>query len=144
AFSKMASTIKRQFIHTAEAPAPVGPYSQAVRVGDIIYLSGSVGMVPETMEMPKGIEAQTHQSLKNIGALLKAAGVGYGNVVKSTVLLTSMDDFATVNAIYKEYFPEKFPARTAYQVSTLPVKALVEIEVLAVANKIEDVPPSSL
>ncbi|KAF8357790.1 hypothetical protein PRIPAC_92785, partial [Pristionchus pacificus] len=114
--AKMASTITRQIIHSANAPAAIGPYSQAVRVGDTIYLSGSLGLLPETGNLTEGIQAQTHQSLKNIGEVLKAAGVGYGNVVKTTVLLASMDDFQTVNKIYQEYFTEKFPARAAYQV----------------------------
>ncbi|GMR43025.1 hypothetical protein PMAYCL1PPCAC_13220 [Pristionchus mayeri] len=138
--AKMASTITRQIINTTKAPAAIGPYSQAVRVGETIYLSGSLGLVPETMELASGVEAQTHQSLKNIGEVLKAAGVGYGNVVKTTVLLASIDDFATVNNIYKEYFTEKFPARAAYQVATLPKHALVEIEAIAVAGKINDIP----
>ncbi|GMT20615.1 hypothetical protein PFISCL1PPCAC_11912 [Pristionchus fissidentatus] len=138
--AKMASTITRQIIHTAKAPAAVGPYSQAVRVGDTIYLSGSIGFVPETMELAKGgVEAEAHQALKNIGEVLKAAGVGYGNVVKTTVLLKSIDDFARVNAIYTEYFTEKYPARAAYQVAALPKNALVEIEAIAVTGKIVDV-----
>ena len=143
AVAKMAS-ITRQIISTAKAPAAIGPYSQAVRVGDTIYLSGSLGLVPETMELAEGIEAQAHQSLKNIGEVLKAAGVGYGNVVKTTVLLASIDDFAKVNDIYKQYFTSNFPARAAYQVAVLPKHALVEIEAVAVAGKITDVPTPSL
>ncbi|GMR49288.1 hypothetical protein PMAYCL1PPCAC_19483, partial [Pristionchus mayeri] len=108
--------------------------SQAVRVGNMIYLAGMTGHAPGMLELPEGVEAQAHQALKSIGAVLKAAGVGYGNVVKTTVLLTSIDDLATVNNVYKQYFVENFPARTAFQVVNLPFKALVEIEAVASAG----------
>ncbi|KAK6017402.1 putative endoribonuclease L-PSP [Ostertagia ostertagi] len=88
--------ITRQIIHTANAPAAVGPYSQAVRVDNTIYVSGSLGLDPKTGELKQGIKEQAHQSLKNIGEILKAAGVGYGNVVKTTVLLADIKDFTTV------------------------------------------------
>ncbi|KAK6740754.1 hypothetical protein RB195_008916 [Necator americanus] len=134
---KMAQ-ITRHIIHTANAPAAVGPYSQAVRVDNTIYVSGSLGLDPKTGELKNGIKEQAHQSLKNIGEILKAAGVGYGNVVKTTVLLADINDFTTVNDIYKEYFTAKYPARAAYQVAVLPKKALVEIEAIAVAGEIKD------
>ncbi|XGW04977.1 hypothetical protein V3C99_015843, partial [Haemonchus contortus] len=131
--------VKRQIIHSANAPGAVGPYSQAVRVDNTIYISGSLGLDPKSGDLKQGIKEQTHQSLKNIGEILKAAGVGYGNVVKTTVLLADINDFTTVNDIYKEYFTAKFPARAAYQVAALPKKALVEIEAIAVASEIKDI-----
>ncbi|WKY00637.1 hypothetical protein Q1695_015008 [Nippostrongylus brasiliensis] len=135
---KMAQ-VTRQIIQSANAPAALGPYSQAVRVDNTIYVSGSLGLDPKSGELKEGIKEQAHQSLKNIGEVLKAAGVGYGNVVKTTVLLADINDFATVNDIYKEYFTSKFPARAAYQVAVLPKKALVEIEAIAVAGEIKDI-----
>ncbi|KHJ80171.1 putative endoribonuclease L-PSP, partial [Oesophagostomum dentatum] len=113
-------------------------FSQAVRVDNTIYVSGSLGLDPKTGELKEGIKEQAHQSLKNIGEILKAAGVGYGNVVKTTVLLSDINDFTTVNDIYKEYFKTHYPARAAYQVAALPKKALVEIEAIAVAGEIKD------
>ncbi|VDM63194.1 unnamed protein product [Angiostrongylus costaricensis] len=114
-------------------------FSQAVRVDNTIYISGSLGLDPKTGELKHGIKEQTHQSLKNVGEVLKAAGVGFGNVVKTTVLLANINDFTTVNDIYKDYFTTKFPARAAYQVAVLPKHALVEIEAVAVAGEIKDV-----
>nr|CDJ85636.1 Endoribonuclease L-PSP domain containing protein [Haemonchus contortus]CDJ94089.1 Endoribonuclease L-PSP domain containing protein [Haemonchus contortus] len=131
--------VTRQIIHSANAPGAVGPYSQAVRVDNTIYISGSLGLDPKSGDLKQGIKEQTHQSLKNIGEILKAAGVGYGNVVKTTVLLADINDFTTVNDIYKEYFTAKFPARAAYQVAALPKKALVEIEAIAVTGEIKDI-----
>ncbi|PIO70778.1 putative endoribonuclease L-PSP [Teladorsagia circumcincta] len=118
--------ITRQIIHTANAPAAVGPYSQAVRVDNTIYVSGSLGLDPKTGELKQGIKEQAHQSLKNIGEILKAAGVGYGNVVKTTVLLADINDFTTVNDIYKEYFTTKYPARAAYQLISRQMDIAVE------------------
>ncbi|CAD6188286.1 unnamed protein product [Caenorhabditis auriculariae] len=135
----MAQKITRQIIHSTSAPAAIGPYSQAVRAGNTIYLSGSLGLDPHSGELKNGVVEQTHQSLKNIGEVLKAAGVGYNNVVKTTVLLANINDFAAVNDVYKEYFTEKFPARAAYQVAALPKGGLVEIEAVAVAGEVQDV-----
>ncbi|KJH43848.1 putative endoribonuclease L-PSP [Dictyocaulus viviparus] len=131
--------VTRQIVQSANAPAAIGPYSQAVRVDNTIYISGSLGLDPKTGELKEGIKEQTHQSLKNIGEILKAAGVGYANVVKTTVLLANINDFANVNDIYKEYFTSKFPARAAYQVAVLPKHALVEIEAIAVMGEIRDI-----
>ncbi|KAF8373053.1 hypothetical protein PRIPAC_79482 [Pristionchus pacificus] len=132
-----------EIIHSAAAPAAVGTFSQAVRVGDLVFLSGSIGMDPNTMQNVEGVEAQARQALTNIGEVLKAAGLGFQNVIKTTVLLKSIDDLKLINAIYKEYFTEgKYPARTAFQVANLPFKSLVEIEAIAVDNKA--IPRSSL
>ena len=119
-------------IATPKAPAAVGPYSQAILVPDltdIIFTSGQLGLIPETGELPEGVEAQARQSLENIKAILTAAGFTMANVVKTTVLLADIADFAKVNAIYAEFFEEgALPARSAFQVAALPKGGLVEIE----------------
>lgn len=118
-------------IQTTAAPAAIGPYSQAVEVGNLVIASGQLPINPATGEMPTGIEEQAHQSLKNVKAILEAAGTGIENVVKTTVFLADMNDFAAINAVYAQYFSEPYPARSAVAVKTLPKNALVEIEVIA-------------
>jgi 2-iminobutanoate/2-iminopropanoate deaminase len=123
-------------ISTKKAPAAVGPYSQAIQAGevsDIIFTSGQLGLIPETGEFPEGgVEAQARQSLENIKAILSEAGFAMSQVVKTTVLLQDIGDFAAVNAIYAEYFAEgALPARSAFQVAALPKGGLVEIEAIA-------------
>ncbi|KAH9884627.1 Endoribonuclease L-PSP/chorismate mutase-like protein [Cubamyces lactineus] len=116
-------------ISTPDAPAAVGPYTQAVRVGDFIFLSGSLGLDPATGKMVEGgVEAQARQALKNMKAIIEASGSEIGKVVKTTVFLHSMDDFKAVNAVYTEFFGEHKPARSAVQVARLPLDALFEIE----------------
>ncbi|CAI5445832.1 unnamed protein product [Caenorhabditis angaria] len=134
----MAQKVTRQIISSSNAPAAIGPYSQAVRAGNTIYLSGSLGLDPKSGNLKEGISEQTHQSLKNIGEVLKAAGADYKNVVKTTVLLQDIGDFATFNEIYGQYFKAPYPARAAYQVAALPKGGLVEIEAVAIAGEIED------
>ncbi|MDZ7370958.1 MAG: RidA family protein [candidate division KSB1 bacterium] len=120
-------------IETAEAPAAIGPYSQAVAAaGTIIFISGQLGLDPQTGELVAGIEAQTKQALRNLGEILAAAGASRQNVVKTTVFLQNMDDFAAMNAVYAEWFGEARPARSTVQVARLPKKALIEIEATAV------------
>jgi 2-iminobutanoate/2-iminopropanoate deaminase len=119
-------------IETPNAPAAIGPYSQALLVGSTLYCSGQLGTDPKTGELASGIEAQTRQSLANIKAVLSQAGASVANVVKTTVYLTSMEDFTVVNGIYGETFSSPFPARSCVQVSKLPKNGLIEIEVLAV------------
>ena len=97
----------------------------------MVFTSGQLGLDPETGTLPEGIEAQTHQALKNLGAVLEAAGVGYEDVVRTMVFLDNMDDFATVNAIYAEYFKESAPARSCVEVARLPKGGLIEIEAIA-------------
>lgn len=121
----------KTIIHAKNAPAAVGPYVHAVKVGDLLFTSGQIGLIPETGELQEGIVAQTEQVLKNLGAVLEAAGVGYADVVKTTVFLDDINDFATVNEIYARYFAEEAPARSCVEVSKLPKGALVEIEVIA-------------
>lgn len=121
-------------IATESAPAAVGPYSQAVEAGGTVYVSGQIPLVPATGQIVEGgIEAQAEQSLKNIGAILEAAGLGYGDVVKTTVLLADINDFVAVNEVYARFFTgEVLPARAAFQVAALPRGAGVEIEAVAV------------
>lgn len=121
-------------VSTPKAPAAIGPYSQAVCVDNLVFCSGQIPLIPETAEMAQGgIEAQTRQVLHNISELLAAAGSDMGKVVKTTVFLQNMDDFAAMNAVYAEAFNGTvFPARSAVEVAKLPKGALVEIEVIAV------------
>lgn len=123
----------KELIHTDNAPAAVGPYSQAARSGHLVYTAGQIALVPETMKMLDGdVTAQTHQVLKNLGAVLEAAGSSYNNVLKTTVFLKDIGDYAAMNAVYSEYFGESKPARSAFAVDALPLGALVEIEAVAV------------
>lgn len=118
-------------IQTEKAPAAVGPYSQAIRTGDLLITSGQLGMDPETGIIPEGVEAQAEQSLRNIDAILAAAGYERTDVVKTTVFIRNMDDFGKVNSIYATYFGDHKPARSCVEVSALPKGGLVEIEAIA-------------
>ena len=118
-------------IQTTAAPAAIGPYSQGIEVGNLVITSGQLPINPATGEMPSDIEAQAHQSLQNVKAILEAAGTGLNKVVKTTVFLADMNDFAAMNGVYAQYFNEPYPARSAVAVKTLPKNALVEIEVMA-------------
>ncbi len=121
-----------RIIHTDGAPAAVGPYSQAVRAGEFLFVSGQVGIDPRTGSMVDGgLEEQVHQVLRNIAAILGEAGGGLHSIVKTTVMLQSMDDFRTMNEVYKTYFSDDPPARAAFEVGRLPLGALVEIEAIA-------------
>jgi 2-iminobutanoate/2-iminopropanoate deaminase len=119
-------------ISTASAPSAIGPYSQAIQVGDWIFTSGQLPIDPKTGAFPEGgIKEQTRQSLLNIKAILEEAGATLAEVVKTTVFLADMGDFAEMNSVYAEFFAQPFPARSAVAVKTLPKGALVEIEVIA-------------
>ena len=118
-------------IHTDKAPAAVGPYSQAIQAGNMLFTSGQLGLVPETGALPEGIEAQTRQSLANVDAILSAAGFAKTDVIKTTVFIRNMADFSTVNEIYALFFGGHKPARSCVEVSALPKGGLVEIEVIA-------------
>ena len=119
-------------ISTKKAPAAIGPYSQAIRVGNLVYTSGQLPIDPATGVFPEGgIKAQTRQSLLNVKAILEEAGLTMSNVVKTTVFMADMNDFADMNAVYASFFTEPYPARSAVAVKTLPKGALVEIEVIA-------------
>lgn len=125
--------MNQQILHTDGAPAAIGPYSQAVRAGDTIYVSGQLPINPTTGDFAGGdIQSQTRQSIANIQAILKSEGIGLKNVVKTTVYLNDMKEFAAMNEIYAEYFTEKYPARIAVQAACLPKNALVEIDAIAV------------
>ena len=122
-------------IQTPNAPAAIGPYSQAVQEGGTIYVSGQLPINPATGEFAGAdIRAQARQSIENIKAILAAAGTDMAHVVKTTVLLQDMADFAAMNEVYAEYFSEPYPARAAFQVAKLPKDALVEIEAVAVTG----------
>ncbi len=122
----------KKVIITEKAPKPVGPYSQAIEVGNMLFCSGQISIVPETDEVLTGdIETQTRQVMKNISAVLEKAGYNWNQIVKTTIFLTDMKDFPKVNAIYAEAFKELPPARSTVQVSGLPKGVNVEIEVLA-------------
>lgn len=123
--------MSKHVVASERAPKAVGPYSAGIDCGDTVYLSGQLGIDPATGALAEGVEAQAKQSLANVGALLEAAGLGYGNVVKTTVLLADINDFAAVNALYGEVFPEPYPARSCFAVAALPMGGLVEIEVVA-------------
>lgn len=119
-------------IHTAQAPAAIGPYSQAIQVGNFVFTSGQLPIVPETGNIEaQDIKGQTRQSLLNVEAILREAGLSLSNVVKTTVFMADMADFADMNAVYSEFFTGTCPARSAVAVRTLPKNALVEIEVVA-------------
>lgn len=122
----------KKAINANNAPAAVGPYVHAVQAGEMIFTSGQIGLVPETGELKEGVEAQTHQAFQNLSAVLEAAGSDFNHVVKTTVFLDNINDFATVNAIYAEYFKDEFPARSCVEVARLPKGGLIEIEAIAV------------
>lgn len=123
----------KRIIETSNAPQAVGPYSQAVEVNGTLYISGQVPLSPETMKIVEGgIKEQTLQVLENIGAILKAAGYEYTDVVKSTCLLSDINDFKAMNEVYGQFYVKDKPARVAYAVKDLPLGALVEIETVAV------------
>ncbi len=123
----------KEVIHSTLAPKAIGPYSQAIATNDLVFVSGQLGIDVSTGEF-KGadIHSQTTQSMENIKAILKEAGLGMDSVVKTTILLKNLDDFSVVNGIYGSYFKEPYPARATFQVAKLPKDALVEIEAIAI------------
>ncbi|MGI6291045.1 MAG: RidA family protein [Bacteroidales bacterium] len=123
--------MSKKVIHTEKAPQAVGPYSQAIEKNGMLYISGQIPINPETGKMPEGITVQTEQVMKNIGAILKEAGYGFEQVVKSTCLLTDMADFKAMNEVYAKFYPTNPPARAAYAVKGLPLGAMIEIEIIA-------------
>jgi len=125
---------QRKVIQTQHAPAAIGPYSQAIRAGSLVFASGQLGLDPQTGKLQDGVEAQAHQVLANVKAVLEAAGTSVENVVKSTLFLADMADFAKVNAIYGEVFRHEPPARSTIQVAALPLGGLVELEVVALVE----------
>ena len=127
--------IQLKQIATSEAPAAIGPYSQAIRCGQLVYTSGQIALDPVTGELVgENVEAQTHRALQNLQAVLKSAGTSLKNVIKTTVFLTRMSDFQAMNAVYASYFGSPAPARSTVAVAELPRQALVEIECIALVD----------
>jgi 2-iminobutanoate/2-iminopropanoate deaminase len=124
----------RAQVHTDAAPAAIGPYSQAIRVGGFVFTAGQVGAEPSDGALAEGVAAQTDRALRNLAAVLAEAGSNFGRVVKTTIFLTDMDDFQAVNEVYASHLAPPFPARSTIAVKALPKGALVEIEMIAVAS----------
>lgn len=120
----------KKIISTDKAPAAIGPYSQAIEVNGMVFTSGVIPVVPSTGEIPEGIEAQAKQAISNLVALLSESGVPVENVVKTVVFIKNMDDFATINGIYSEFFKTECPARSCVEVARLPKDVLIEIEAI--------------
>jgi len=123
--------MSRQAISTGGAPAAIGPYSQAIRSGDMVFCSGQLGLDPVSGDLAEGVEAQAERALRNLASVLDAAGLGFDDVVKTTIFLADIGDFAAVNAIYSPHMPDPPPARSTVQVAALPKGGLVEIEAIA-------------
>merc|ERR1712106_179365 len=136
----MSASLRRVIISTKKAPDAIGPYNQAVQVNSTLYISGQIGFNPSTMEIVSGgVVAETKQALTNMGHILDAANCNFNNVVKTTVLLADINDFAAVDEIYTGFFTANYPARAAYQAAALPRGARVEIEAVAVVGDIQTV-----
>lgn len=120
-----------EIISTQKAPGAIGPYSQAVRAGDMLFTSGQLGLNPETGILAEGVRAQADQALKNLGAILHEAGLDYKDVIKTVVFIKNMADFKTVNEVYAQYFTANYPARSCVEVAALPMGGLVEVECVA-------------
>ena len=123
-------TVKRK-VETPKAPKPIGPYSQGIEAGGFVFVSGQLGIDPDTGQMAEGVEAQARQALKNLVGVLEAGGAGLEDVVKVTVFIRDMNQFSVVNAVYQEFFSPPYPARAVVEVSALPGGGLVEIECIA-------------
>ena len=123
--------MERKIISAQDAPAAIGAYAQAVSAGDYLFTSGQLGIDPATGALREGVEAQAEQSMKNLGAILAAAGMSYAHIVKTTVFIQNMGDFAAVNAVYERFFSGAYPARSCVEVAALPKGGLVEIECVA-------------
>ena len=124
--------MKRTHLATTGAPAAIGPYSQGILAGGMVFCSGQIGFEPATGQLVEGVQAQTERALRNLGAVLDAAGATHADVVKTTVFLQSMGDFAQMNEVYARFFPDPPPARSTIEVAALPRGALVEVEAIAV------------
>ncbi|MCS7005810.1 MAG: RidA family protein [Cytophagales bacterium] len=123
----------KQVIQTTEAPLPIGPYSQATMVGNMLFISGQIALNPQTGEMVQAdIEEETHRVMQNIGAILQRAGMSYENIVKTTIFVKNLENFSRINQVYGSYFSSHFPARETVEVSRLPKDAQVEISCIAV------------
>jgi 2-iminobutanoate/2-iminopropanoate deaminase len=123
--------MSRQAISTGGAPAAIGPYSQGIRSGDMVFCSGQLGLDPVTGELADGVEAQAERAIRNLASVLDAAGLSFDDVVKTTIFLADIGDFAAVNAVYGRHMPDPPPARSTVQVAALPKGGLVEIDAIA-------------
>jgi 2-iminobutanoate/2-iminopropanoate deaminase len=126
--------MSREIIKTDKAPAAIGPYSQAVKSGNLIFVSGQVPVNPKTGELTGGTREQTRQVLENLKAVLAAAGASLSQVIKTTVFMKNLDDFTVMNEVYKEYFPQDPPARSTVEVARIPRSSMVEIEAIAISE----------
>ncbi len=130
-----ATSVEKKVISTSDAPRAIGPYSQALKVGNTLYLAGQIALDPETNRMVEGgIEAQTHRVLQNLGAVLNAAGFSFSDVVQAQVFLANLNDYKAMNSIYAEYFNKAPPARAVVEAAKIPKGALVEIMMVAVSS----------
>lgn len=127
--------MNRSTVNSVTAPAAIGPYAQAVLAGSMLYTSGQLGIDPATGELRAGVEAQAEQAMQNLGEILKAAGFGYADIVKTTVFVADLKDFGTVNAVYQRFFEGAYPARSCVEVAALPKGGLVEIECVAIKGE---------
>lgn len=127
--------MSKSVVHTSGAPAAIGPYSQAIKAGQMLYTSGQLGIDPATGNLLDGVEKQAEQAMKNLGAILSEAGLGYADILKTTVFVTDLANFAAVNAVYARFFEDSFPARSCVEVSALPKGGLVEIECVAMGRE---------
>ena len=123
--------MEKKAVQTALAPQAIGPYAQAIETSDMLFTSGQLGIDVQTGKLAEGVEAQAHCAMKNLGAILGASGLTYGHVVKTTIFLQDLGDFAKVNQVYASYFADGYPARSCVQVAALPLGGLVEIECVA-------------
>ena len=123
--------IMQKVISTKNAPGAIGPYSQAIEINGMVYTSGVIPVVPETGELPDGVEAQAEQAFKNLTNLVADSGSKVENIVKTTVFIKEMNDFGKINEVYKKYFKEPFPARSCVEVARLPKDVLLEVEAIA-------------
>ena len=128
-FMKGKKSMKQ--VKTTNAPAAIGPYSQAIAMGNMLFTSGQIPINPETGNIPDGVEAQARQALKNVSEVIKAGGADMSKVIKTTVFIKNMEDFAKINEIYAEFFTEPYPARSCVEVARLPKDVLLEIEAIA-------------
>ncbi|QLH54756.1 MAG: RidA family protein [Candidatus Kapaibacterium sp.] len=135
AFGCSFRKFNKEIIYTENSPKPIGPYSQAVKVGKFVFVSGQIGINPADGTIPQDVEQQFHQVMKNIENILKEAGTDLSQVVKVTIYLKDLSDFAKINSLYSQYFVDKFPARETVEVSGLPRDAKIEISVIAITKK---------
>lgn len=127
--------MEKIIINTEKAPSAIGPYSQGIKVGNLVFTSGQIPINPATGELVTGdVEKAAEQVMQNLKAILEEAGTNFANVIKTTVLLSDINDFATVNEVYGRYFPSEQPARSCFQVGKLPAGALLEVEVIAIVE----------